>query len=200
MNKREFIANLRTNLCGLPNKEVDERIDFYVEMIDDRMEEGLSEEEAVFGIGSVDEISAQIIADIPFTRIAAEGVKPKRRLKAWEIVLLVLGAPIWLSLGLAAVAVVLSLYVSVWSVIVSLWAVFASLIGCAVGGVVTGVVFVAVGGNGLSGIAIIGASVVCAGLSIFLFFGCKAATDGIILLTRKIALGIKKCFIKKENV
>ena len=50
-------------------------------------------------------------------------MRPKRRLQAWEIVLLALGLPVWLSLGLAALAVVLSLYVVVWSLDVSLWAV-----------------------------------------------------------------------------
>ena len=31
------------------------------------------------------------------------------------------------------------------------------------------------------------------------FFGCNGATKGIAILTKKIALGIKKCFVKKED-
>jgi len=64
--------------------------------------------------------------------------------------------------------------------------------------VVAGIIFVATG-NTLSGVFIIGAGFASAGLAIFLFFGCKSATKGIILLTKKIAVGLKKCFIKKEN-
>ena len=41
---------------------------------------------------------------------------------------------------------------------------------------------------------------VCAGLSIFMFYGYKAATNGILILTKKVATGIKNCFIKKEKV
>lgn len=198
MTKQEFLNELRTKLSGLPKDEIEERLAFYGEMIDDRVEDGRTEEEAVSDIGSVDEISSQIIAETPFSKIAKEKIKNKKRMKAWEIVLLVLGSPIWLSLLIAAFAVVLSVYVVLWSVIVSLWSVFASLVGCALGGTAAGVLF-ALQSNGLIGIAVVGAGAFCAGLSIFMFFGCIAATKGIIKLTKNIALGIKKCFVGKEN-
>ena len=59
-------------------------------MIDDRMEEGLTEAEAIAGIGSVDKIVTQIVAETPITKLVREKVKPKRSLQAWEIILLVL--------------------------------------------------------------------------------------------------------------
>lgn len=198
MSKQEFLMQLRKGLSGLPQDDIEERLTFYSEMIDDRMEEGLSEKDAVSGIGSVDTIISQIVEDIPLTKLVKEKITPKKRLKVWKIVLLVLGSPVWLSLLIAAFAVILSLYVLLWSVIIYLWAVFALLIVCVLGGIVAGIGF-ALGGNGLTGIAMIGAGIVCAGLSIFLFYGCKSATKGILLLTKKIALGIKNCFIKKEE-
>ncbi len=198
MSKQEFIAQLRKGLSGLPQNDIEERLTFYSEMIDDRMEEGLSEIDAVREIGPVDVIISQIIADIPLAKLVKEKIKSKKSRKVWEIVLLVLGSPIWLSLAVAVFAVILSLYVSLWSVIISLWAVFGSIIGCAFGGIAVGIGF-ACYGNGLTGIAMMGAGIVCAGLSIFLFYGCKAATKGILLLTKKIALGIKNQFVKKEE-
>lgn len=198
MTKQEFVANLRAKLGGLPTQDVEDRISFYCEMIDDRIEEGLSEEEAVSAIGSVDEIVSQIISDIPLAKIAREKIKPKRRLWAWEIVLLVLGAPIWLSLLIAAIAVILSLYAALWSVIISLWSVFGALCGVAIGGAVSGAVS-AVLGNTVTGIALLGCALLCAGLSVFAFFGCKAATKGTLWLTKKMAWGIKKCFIGRES-
>ena len=199
MNKQAFLEELRSGLSGLPQQETEERVTFYGEMIDDRMEEGMSEEEAVSAVGSVSEIVAQTIADIPFAKIAKERIKPNRGLKPWEIILLVLGSPIWLSLGIAVVAVIFSLYVSLWSIIVSLWAVFAVLIGCSLGGVIAGIVFVCLG-NVLTGLAMLGAGFVCAGLAVFAFYGCKAATKGTVLLTQAIAVEIKQCFVKKEGV
>lgn len=199
MRKQDFLSALKTSLLGLPKQDVEEHLNFYSEMIDDRMEEGRTEEEAVADIGSVEEIATQIIADIPLIKIAKERIKPKRRFKAWEIVLLVLGSPIWLSLAIAAFAVILSLYVVLWSVVLSIWAVFVSLVVCSFGGVIASIVL-AVSGNGLTGIAMIGAGIVCAGLAIFLFFGSKAATKGSVFLAPKIVLGIKKLFVKKEEV
>jgi len=139
-----------------------------------------------------------VAADIPLTKIAKERIKPKRRLSAVEITLLVLGSPLWLSLAIAAVAVILSLYISLWAVMISLWAVFVSFAACSIGGVLACVVF-ALGGNGASGVAALAAGFVCAGLSIFLFYGCKAATKGVLILTKKTAIWIKNCFIKKEE-
>lgn len=196
MNKQEFIDSLRKGLVGLPQQETEDRIAFYSEIIDDRIEEGYSEEEAVLSVGNINEIVEQIIAEIPFSQIAKQRIKPKRRLKVWEIVLLVLGSPIWLSLILAAVAIILSLYVSLWSVLISLWAVFSSLIGCVLGGIAAGIVTI-IFSNVYTGIISLAAGITCAGLSIFMFYGCKTATKVILMLTKKIALWIKNCFIKK---
>lgn len=198
MNKAEFLAALNNGLKGLPQADIDEQLTFYGEMIDDRMEEGFSEAEAVSEIGSVEAVISQISADTPLSKPAKEQIKPKRRIKGWEILLLVLGSPIWLSLGIAAAAVLLSVYVSLWSVIISLWAVFASFVACFIGGLTSGIIL-AFFGKTLSGIALIGAALILAGLSIFTFFGCKAATKGTIILTKKILLSIKKRFIKKED-
>ena len=198
MNKQEFLAQLRKGLSGLPQDDIEERLTFYSEIIDDRIEEGLSEDAAVSAVGTTNEIVAQVIAETPLAKIAKERIKPKRRLKAWEIVLLVLGSPVWLSLGIAAVAVIISLYISLWSVIISLWAVFGSLIGSSFGSMLAGTLF-ACNDNVLTGIAMLGAGSVCAGFSIFMFYGCKGATKGILIFTKKIAVWIKHCFINKEE-
>lgn len=196
MTKEEFLAQLRNALLGLPPRDIEERLSFYGEMIDDRVEDGILEADAVSEVGSVNAIAAQIIADIPLAKIAKERMKPKRQLCLWEIVLLALGSPLWLSLGIAAVALFLSLYVSVWSLIVSMWAVFVSLAACSLGFVLGGISFVC-SENTVSGISVIAAGLICAGLSVFAFYGCKAATKGVLALTKKLALWIKNCFIRK---
>lgn len=198
MNKQEFLTQLRKELSGLPQKDIEEYLTFYNEMIEDRIEEGLSEEEAVSAVGSLEEIVKQIVSDTSLIKIAKERIKQKRQIKAWEIVLLILGSPIWLSLGLAVFAVILSLYISLWAVIISLWAIFASVVACSISGILS-CVFFNIGGNGASGVAMLAAGIVCAGLSIFMFYGCKTATKGILILTKKMAIWIKNCFIKKEK-
>ena len=198
MTKHKFLSLLQERLSGLPQDDVEERLNFYSEMIEDRMEEGLSEEEAVSAIGSVDVITAQIVADIPLAKIAKEKIKSKRRLNAWEVVLLVLGSPIWLSLMMAAFAVLLSLYAVLWSVVISLWAAFGAVVAYSVGGIIAGF-GLAFGGKRLTGVAVIGTGIFCAGLAIFLFYGCRTVSKGIFLLAKKILLWVKSCFMKKED-
>ena len=188
MNKQSFLGRLRKALSGLPQKEQEERITFYSEMIDDRMEEGLSEEEAVSAIGAWEDI----LGELP-------PVKENKRNNALVILLLILGSPLWFSLGIAVLAVVFSLYVSVWAVIISFGAVFVSVAACAFGFLAGGLILILCG-NSITGIALLAAAAVCAGLSIFAFFGCKAATKGTILLTGKMATGIKNLLGKKEDV
>ena len=202
MKKDEFIAQLRKELSGLPKKELEERLTFYSEMIDDRMEEGLTEQDAVSDIGSVEEISTQIISDIPFTKIAKEKITKQRRFKNWEILLLALGAPIWVSLAIAAIAVLFSLFVAVFSVIfsvaVALIATFVAVLVSGVGGVLVGI-FYLFSGNALSSVALIGASIFCAGLSILFFYVGKALLKAMPALIKKTLVGVKRLFIKKEK-
>lgn len=198
MKKREFLAALREKLSGLPQEDREERLSFYEEMIDDRMEDGLSEEDAVAEIGSVDHIAAQIMAEIPLTKLVREKVRRKRKLKAWEIVLLVLGSPLWLPLLLACFAVVLSVYLVLWAVTLSLWAVelfFAANVPvCLVGAVVS-----LGAGNLARADCVAGIGLLYAGLSIFLFFGCARATKGSFYLTKKLLSGVKSRLMRKER-
>lgn len=194
MNKQEFLAKLKDALSGLPQSDIEEHLTFYGEMIEDRMEDGLSDEDAVAAVGDIDEIVAQTVSE----KTTNGKKKTKRRLNTGEIVLLVLGSPIWLSLGGAAFALIVSLYVSLWAVIVSLWSIFASFVAGFVGGVIACIVFTA-GANGTSGLAMLAAGTVCAGLAIFTFFGCKLLTSETLLLTKKTAIWTKNLFIGKER-
>lgn len=198
MNKQEFLDRLRNGLSGLPQADIEEYLEFYGEMIDDQTEDGLTEEEAVAVVGSVDEIATQAVAQTPFTNIAKERIKFDRKPRAWEIVLLALGSPIWLSLIIAAAAVIFSLYVVLWAVIVSLWAVFVSLAASVIGCMGESVILIIRGNGGLGAIAI-GGGFICAGLSVFMFYGCKSATRGILAFTKKISLWLKNRFIKREE-
>ena len=193
MTKREFLSRLNEGLSGLPQEDAAGRLAFYSEMIDDRIEDGLSEEEAVAGIGPVEKIVAQIIEETPLTTLAKEKLRPKRRLRVWEIVLLALGSPLWLSLLITVFAVVLTVYLLIWVLVLSLWIVDLSFFAAFFGGAAAGVLFFT-GSGGLPGLSLFGAGLVFAGFSIFLFFGCKEATKGAAVLTKKIESKIKSTF------
>ena len=150
MRKEQFIESLRNKLSGLPKKEVEERLAFYSEMIEDRMEEGLAEEAAVSAVGSVDEIAAQIVSDLPLLKIIKEKVRDKGRLSGLEIALLAVGFPIWFSLLVAGISVLISLVVVFWSLVIVLWATEVSLLACVVAAIPGSILFFATG-NTLTG-------------------------------------------------
>lgn len=198
MTKLNFLFELRDKLKGLPQNEIDERLNFYSEMIEDMVEEGFSEEDAVEKIGSVKDIGEQIISEIPLTKIAKERIKPKRKIKPWETTLIVVGSPIWASLLVAFFSVIFALFVSLWSVIISLWATFVSFAACGFAAVIVGIAFCFMH-KGVLGLAMIGVGLVCLGFGILMFLASHYATKGTVLLTKKTVLGIKKCFIKREE-
>lgn len=199
MTKLKFLFDLRDLLAGLPEEEMEEHLRFYSEMIEDRMEERLTEEEAVAAMGPVKAIAAQILADsIPSGPPSVEE-PPKRRLRGWELLLLILGSPLWLSLLAAGFSVALALYASLWAAVISLWAVFVSLVACALAGVVTGIA-VALRGHGISGLVLVGGGLVCGGLAVVLLPGCHGAAKGTVLLTGVFFRWMKRIFRKKEAV
>lgn len=63
MTKHEFDRLLREKIAQLPQKDIDSFSQYVGEMIDDRIEDGLSEEEAVADIGSIDDIVKAILSD-----------------------------------------------------------------------------------------------------------------------------------------
>ena len=192
MNKSEFLNKLDAGLTGLSWEERQERLNFYAEMIDDRMEEGLTEEEAVTAVGSPEQILRQIAPPAPSDTVQ------RRRLTIGIILLLILGSPLWLSLLIGALSAILSVYVSLWSVIISLWAVFVSLVACAVGLTVAGIISLCT--NNMSyGFVLVGTALIAAGFAIFLFFGCRALTNGTVAVTKKIFLAIKNRITGKEK-
>lgn len=180
MTKCEFLSLLSERLSGLPADERNDRLRFYSEMVDDRMEEGLSEEDAVASVGSIEEILSDVPKPEPREKIP---VRPPR-LSGGTILLLVLGSPLWLTLLIAVGAVVFSLYVTLWAFIFTLWAVCISLGVSGILAVLAGG-FLAMGVNGLAGLAAIGAGLFCAGVSVFLFFAAIAATKGAWWLSVK---------------
>lgn len=109
-------------------------------------------------------------------------VKP-RSVKALPLTLIILGSPIWASLIISAVAIIISLYAVLWSLVVAAWSVFAAFVGCGFGFSLGGVIL-AVTGNAVSGVALIGGGIFLLGLSIFTFFGSTAATKGAAWLSK----------------
>lgn len=199
MKKNEFLEALRGGLSGVPQSDIDERLAFYAELIDDRIEDGTSEEDAVAEFGNIDDIISQIMSDIPLSHIVKEKVKKRRRLRAWEIVLLILGAPVWLPIVITVAVVFLVLYVLFWAVaVVCTYVVDMALFVCGAAGLIGAFIYIYLGNIGGAGCAI-GAAMLCVGLGILLFMACTSVVRGAAKLTKRFWLWVKSKLVGGEK-
>lgn len=194
MTKIEFLNELRNKLKGLPKDDLENRLSFYEEMINDRMDDGVSEEEAVAAIGTVGEVVNDIAKDIPLTTLVKERVKPNRSLKAWEIVLIILGFPLWFPLALTALILAFVAYLLIWILVIVTYAVELSLVAGSIGMLV---VFMANLINGSFSALYLGGAILAAGGAVLFFFACVGATKLTIKLSQTIFTNIKSSIIKK---
>ena len=89
MTKREYLEKLARGLRSLPGEERKRRLDYYDEMLSDRMDEGQSEEEAVAGMEPAEAVVERVLREY-----AGSG-RPVRRH----------GPAFWIMLGVVLVLV-----------------------------------------------------------------------------------------------
>ena len=195
MNKTDFIDELYHLLNSLSKAERQQHLDYYEEMIADRMEDGLTEEEAVAALGRPADIAAQILGEAP--------PKPARRFPIWAIVLIVLGSPLWISLLLTVilaiisiVAVIAAVYVSLWAVILALYATDLGLLLGFLSGIAGGVFYLAQRIS-MPAVLFFGGGLVCAGVTVLLFFLCNLLSRMLWQLSKWSVLKIIGLFRRK---
>jgi len=201
MNKQEFLECLSAGLANAGIADSEGTKEFYEEMILDRIEDGMSEEEAVAAVGSVEDIVNQAKLDKPMTVLVKDKISESRNTAksknlGWLwITLAVVGSPIWLPLSLAFGVIVFSIYVALWSIIFSLFVVEVALAvaagGCLVmaGSVIVGTVPVA------TAIFAVGAALFIAGIVILLWFPIVALAKVMVEVVKKFGRAVKKLFV-----
>lgn len=127
MKKLEFINELGAQLHSMPAEEVRPLLDYYMEIVADRMEDGMTEEEAVASLGPIPELAEKILAEQPQTEQEPEPIptpaplpepvsQTKRRWSGSSIVLAIILSPLWLAL----LCVLISIEIAVWGTLASL--------------------------------------------------------------------------------
>ena len=194
MKKQEFLDELRIKLNGLPKDDLEERISFYGEMIDDRVSEGKSEEVAISEIGGVDKVVDDVVQDTPLYNLVKERMKPKKELKVWEVVLIIVGFPLWFPLLLVFIILCLLGYLLIWVGVLVSYAIEAGLAGATIWGLVGWIMYLA---NGTFSMTYIGIFLLGVGAAILFVFACIGITKATIKLSKHTVRKIKSSFIKK---
>lgn len=198
MNKIEFIDILSKRLSGIPEKERKQTIDYYYEIISDKMDDGMSEEDAINSLGTIDEIVNLTLSEIPFPKLIKEKLNLNRKLKNWEIIALGFTSIVWIPLLIVIMAAVIVAYVCLWSGVIALG---VSAISSAATCVVTflGIIDIFTGNVG-SGLVLIGFSLFFAGLTILLTILTIQLAKVMIVICKKLILKVKSLFIKRGEI
>ncbi len=188
MRKSEFIRRLSRELSGLSADEIIRSTAFYEEIIADRMEEGMTEEESVGSLGEVEDIAKEIMSDLSFLTITKAKVKKgfdniddKKVVKALTIIT----CPLWGTLLVAVLALIVATYVVLWTTIavISLLCIVLE---------VGGVVLMAIGVGSFfiltfpTGLLILGTGMLMLGIGLVLFRPCGLVVKSIVALTRVV--------------
>lgn len=133
MTKEMYLNTLDRLLKSMAGSERSKMLTYYSEMIDDRMEEGMTEEEAIHDMGSVGHLAQQILEQQPSTK-----KELSTSAKVLIVILLVLGCPLWacillmiLCLGLTGILLILTGYILIWLIpVLSAMFMVAALVVC----------------------------------------------------------------------
>lgn len=196
MNKAEFLAEIRRKIQGLPQSDIEKFLDYYAEMVDDYTEDGHTEEEAIRELGSVEQIVEQILKETPLPRLVQEKVRPTRALRAGEIILLLLGSPLWVPMVLAVLALFFGAYVLLWAAVAVLYAIDLSAFACGAAGVFSILPF-ALSGNLLQGIFLLGVGLIGIGVGLLFLFVCNKVAVLILRSSKWLLLRVKHAFVGK---
>lgn len=197
MNKQEYLEAIRSRISAMPADDVNRFMDYYSEMIDDRVEDGLSEDEAVADMGSPDAAVEQILEEMPLTKLVKEKIKPKHELKAWEAVLIVLGSPVWIPLLITAAVLLLTLWIVAFALLISFYAVVLSFVAAGIGGLICTIpLFIA--NSPYMAVLMFGTALIGAGIAILFVVSVKPVTVGIFRVCKASVNGVKRMFVKEK--
>lgn len=198
MTKTDFLNSIQSRLEGMPEDEIQKSLDYFSEMIDDRVEDGMSEEEAVAEIGSVDDTIKEILDNIPLSKMIKAKAQTKRTLKTWQIVLLGVTSPIWVPLALTFLILIAVFYLVAWVLVVTFYAVDLSLFVSGIASFIVGIATLfrfTIWGPLMT----IGGGLLLIGGSIMLFIPITKLAKKTAKLAKVIVLWIKSWFIRREK-
>ena len=189
MTKNAYLSELADRLRQLPQSEIDKSIAYYSEIIDDRMEEGCSEEEAVNGLEAPVTAAERILQDAPLGMLVRERIRPKQAVSGWIIALLVIGFPVWFPLLLAAAGIVFAMYVVVWSLV---FAFFASTFAVGTASLAVLITAFVRAGEGAGLIfALLGVGLLGIGCFILMGLATWMAASGVVRLTAALIRSLR---------
>lgn len=198
MNKQEYLDAITNRLDGVPEDEIQKSIDYYSEIIDDRIEDGMTEEESVSAVGSVDDAVNEILENIPLSKIIKTRANSRRKIKPIEIVLLILGFPIWFPLLLVFIILIFVFYIVLWVIVIVLFIVDLAVFISGVAAIIAGIWGMFKLGIAYP-LAAIGGGLLLVGLSLLLLIPLIKLAKVVAKFAKVLARWIKSWFVRRKK-
>ena len=197
MTKQEFLTQLHFKISKLPQAEIQKSLDYYSEIIDDRIEDGMTETEAIKSLDNMDTIVEQIMCSSSFVSLIGARAKSGKTLGVGAVIAISLTFPIWFPLIISAFAVIFSLFTVAVSLVFSL---FALLFALAVSGLaLIGTSPLLFAENIFKGLFQLGGGFICISISVLLFAPTVALSKLIIKVPPFVVRKIKSLISKKPK-
>jgi len=198
MNKAEFITQLEAKLQGLPQSDINKSLDYYREIIDDRVDEGINEAEAVAMLGDIDDIATQILMETPLPALVKAKAKAKSKINAGEAALLAMGSPLWITLLIVATIVALVVYAVIW---VFIGAVYCGVAAMAAEGALCLVAGVSrlIENAPQSGVLLVGLCPLFIGSALMLLPPVNCLAKLIVKLSKSVVIWVKSIVVGREK-
>ncbi len=202
MNKETFLNLLANEMKGFSYAEISRAQVFYEEAIADRMEDGLTEEEAVASLGEVALIVEEMRLNLPFTKLIGNTVKESHQNASnktlWKV-LAIISFPFWLPMLIGFAATLFGLYMGLIGILVGIIAIYGSLIIIGIASLFASGYFI-FQGDLLVAIGYLGSTLASIGLFLLLLQSVSSIIKSVISLPVTVTRSIKKLLFKKgEN-
>jgi uncharacterized membrane protein len=202
MNKSEFLSELKRKISDMPYNDVEKTIQYYGEIIDDRIEAGEKEEDVIASLGSIDDISKNLHVDQPMGTIIRQKIEQAKTKVSHDsttqillIIVAILTFPFWFPIITTVLSLFFTFYIVIWSLVIAVGAItIASLVSGIALLICSPAAFVMGASNGL---LFVGAGILLLGLSIFMIYATYYSAKGAVKLGGAFLRGVKSLFVSK---
>lgn len=196
MNKKEFLNDLDSKLDFLTEEERNKTLNYYSEIIEDRIESGASEEEAVLQMESTEVIAKKLMTENNTQKNTSEKVLDfidklfEKHGYLFVLAIVIFSIPLWTPI----VGVILGLVCTMFLIL------FAMIAFGAIGSVAAlgiGISFITQ--SLLSAISALGVSMVCAGFAVLVTIGTVKLISMMSNFFKKVYQDITERSKKRRN-
>lgn len=190
MTKQEFLDELKYQLSGLASFDSRHLLKHYEQRIDENIESGMSEEEAVSSLGTVMQVANRAILKCSLKNIKEHRKNHRKHRSVGQWFIFILTSPLWISVQLAIALLVAAVFLLVWLLVAFAFCLTAAMaLGSLIGTFISILTFV--NASRTVAVGFEGACIIAFGLSVLLFVGSLALAKSAKQLYKKMRGGYK---------